>query len=794
MGVALHEKASVVRPGQLLLLAVLTALGGIATGLYLPAFPAIALEYGTDAMGVQLTYWLYLLGFGVGQVIFGPLSDRFGRRRPLLISSGVFLIASVLVALAPTLSFMAVARIAQAIGAAGGVVISRAIVADQESGLALARKINLMMSLSMFAPVVAPLLGSIVLMYFPWNLTLWLIVPIGIVVLLGVVLTIPETLSPQCRRSRIEMGNLARVFRNRQYTCYVLISATASAALFAYMGASSFIYQNTLEYSVLGYGIVYGVNALGMVGFAYLSALLAKRGVQPAKTLGVGICILAAGSISMFVVPQAALPIAAGLYATGTIAAGLLAVIPIVAAAIAAMIGLQWLTWLRFTYTIGTDDIRVEQGILGREARSVPYERIQDVSLEQKLLPRLFGLAEVKFETGSGGSDEIVLAYVSAEEAERLRRLVRERRESAALPDTADPAGQDHENEAGQVLFAMNDGRVLTFGMFEFSLVIFAVLLGAAQQFDFLLPFDIWEWENWGAIFAGQREWIEHSGRTVQALAVIGGLLGVIALGSVTGIVRTFAREYGFVLERTTRGFRRRRGLFNRSDVTLPVHRVQAARVGTRLIRRCFGWYSLKFDSLARDSAGSSSHAVAPFAQLQEIRPLLRAAGIELPADDLAWRRPMPDPWIVDAIVLVGIVLAVGAGVSFFQETLLPFALALIAAVLSFVPTFGPIIALVPALLVGLLQGPTTALYVLGIYLGAEFVDNYIVSPALQRFVLTLPPALVIVTQVLLGLLVGEIGLLVAAPLVAAVVPLVRVLYVEGFIEGGDTTKAENAS
>lgn len=377
---------------------------------------------------------------------------------------------------------------------------------------------------------------------------------------------------------------------------------------------------------------------------------------------------------------QAALPIAAGLYATGTMAAGLLAVIPIVAAAIAAMIGLQWLSWLRFTYTVGADDIRVEQGILGREARSVPYERIQDASIEQKLLPRLFGLAEVKFETGSGGSDEIVLAYVSVAEAERLRKLVRERREDAVLLGTAEEPDPDREEEGGQVLFAMNERRVLTFGLFEFSLVIFAVLLGAAQQFDFLLPFDIWEWDNWAAMFAGQREWIEHSGRTVQAIALVGGLLGVIALGIVTGVARTFAREYGFLLERTARGFRRRRGLFNRSDVTLPVHRVQAARVGTRLIRRCFGWHSLKFDSLARDSAGSSSHSVAPFAQLQDIRPLLRAAGIEPPTDDLAWRRPMPDPWIVDATILAGIILAAGAGFSLFRESSLPFALALIAA------------------------------------------------------------------------------------------------------------------
>lgn len=379
---------------------------------------------------------------------------------------------------------------------------------------------------------------------------------------------------------------------------------------------------------------------------------------------------------------RAALPIAVGLYASGAIAAGILAVLPLVAAAIAIMIGLQWLHWLRFTYVTGPEDIRVEHGILGRQARSVPYERIQDVSVEQKLLARLFGLAEVRFETGSGGSDEIVLAYVSATEAERLRRLVRERRENAAVPDTG-RADSPREEEGGRMLFSMDEGRILTFGLFEFSLVVFAVLLGAAQQFDFLLPFDIWEWGNWAAMFAGQREWIEHSGRTVQTLAAFGGLLGVIALGSVTGVARTFAREYNFLLERTPRGFRRRRGLFNRSDVTLPVHRVQAARVGTRPIRRYFGWYSLKFDSLARDNAGSSSHVVAPFARLDEIWPLLRAAGIEPPDNGLTWRRPLPDPWIVDAALLIGLILVAGAGAALFRISLLPFALALIGAGLA---------------------------------------------------------------------------------------------------------------
>lgn len=142
--------------------------------------------------------------------------------------------------------------------------------------------------------------------------------------------------------------------------------------------------------------------------------------------------------------------------------------------------------------------------------------------------------------------------------------------------------------------------------------------------------------------------------------------------------------------------------------------------------------------------------------------------------------------------------MLVTAGIIFTGLMLLglPFALSLavIAALLAFVPTFGPILSLIPALLIGFLQSPTTALIVLGIYLGAQFIDNYIVSPLLQREMLSLPPALIISAQVVLGVLVGQVGLLIAAPLVAALVPLVRVLYVDAILEPGVTDPAVDSA
>jgi putative membrane protein len=364
---------------------------------------------------------------------------------------------------------------------------------------------------------------------------------------------------------------------------------------------------------------------------------------------------------------RGALPAAAVLI--GTSAMGALMVAGAVAGVALFSFAIAWLKWRRLTYTTGSEDIRVEQGLLERSARSVPYERIQDVSIEQKWLPRLFGLAEVKFETGAGGKEEIVLAYLSLEEGERLRELVRERKDGAA---SAVEAGQA-EPVVSEVLFAMDNRRVALFGVFEFSLVVFAVLLGAAQQFDFLMPFDLWDGANWRRWLAGGEAQLAGIGVAARVAGVAAALSGLVLLGLVTGVARTFARDYGFRLERTAKGFRRRRGLFNRSDVLIPVHRVQAVIVRTGLIRRRFGWHALDFVSLAQDGGtGSSDHAAAPFARLEEIWPLVCAAGIEPPADDIGWRRPSARPWVYDTILHGLFFAALGTGGAVMASTTLP--------------------------------------------------------------------------------------------------------------------------
>ncbi|MEM1052069.1 MAG: PH domain-containing protein [Pseudomonadota bacterium] len=353
---------------------------------------------------------------------------------------------------------------------------------------------------------------------------------------------------------------------------------------------------------------------------------LEARNTDP-KTVIVGLLASAQNAI---------LPTIAITFGTG--GTGLLVAVPIGAAIIAIGTLISYVGWKRLTYTIGTSDIRVESGVLSRSARSVPYERIQDVSLEQKLLPRLLGLVAVKFETGAGGGEDLSLSYLTEESGEELRQLVRERRDNQEAVSTGAAAAENSAIEHAEALFTMGPRRLLTFGLFEFSLAVFAVLAGLFQYADSFFDIDFWEPEFWQSLVEDYGFDFAALDGTIQVVGVVASLTALFLIGSLTGMVRVFMREWGFLLERTARGFRRRRGLFTRTDVVMPIHRVQGVKIGTRLIRYRFGWHSLSFVSLAQDM-GASSHVVAPFAKLHEIAPIATVAGFSLPNDEADWRR-----------------------------------------------------------------------------------------------------------------------------------------------------------
>lgn len=330
------------------------------------------------------------------------------------------------------------------------------------------------------------------------------------------------------------------------------------------------------------------------------------------------------------------LPMAAALFGTQGWRGGVAFVLPLFAAAVGITFLVSWIAWRQFRYQLGDSDIRVERGLFSRTARSVPYERIQDVSLEQAFVPRLFGMAEVKFETGAGGKDELRIQYVTEAEGAALRETVRARK-IGDVP-TAE-IGDAVPQEPHRLLFAMDNRRLVTFGLFEFSLVVFAVLAGATQQFDFLLPFEIWDTRAWMSLLASPGEWLQTLGFAAQAIGAAIAFVTLALVGLLTGLARTALRDYGFRLEETPKGLRRRRGLLTRTDVVMPVHRVQALKVTTGIVRRHFGWHGLSVVSLAQD-AKAGNHVVVPFAQMDEIAPVVGVTGFELPPAGTAWRRP----------------------------------------------------------------------------------------------------------------------------------------------------------
>lgn len=356
-----------------------------------------------------------------------------------------------------------------------------------------------------------------------------------------------------------------------------------------------------------------------------------------------------------------ALPLAAAAIGTGAWREANLAVAATVAAILVLTAGFSWLAWRHHRYAIGSDDFRVERGLLNKTLRAVPYDRIQDVSLHEGPVARLLGLVEVRFDTGAGGKEEVRLAYVSRAQGEALRQTVRARKAGGAAVTVAAPTATAESGES-RLLFRMGPRRLVLFGAFEFSLVVFAALFGAVDQLDALLPFNIWDGRSWWQLLEGPGHVLVQLGLAVQIIGALLALATLATVGLATGIVRTVLRDWGFRLEDTERGLRRRRGLLTRTDTVMPVKRVQALTITTGFLRRCLGgWHGLEAISLAQDEK-STSHAIAPFATLAEIAAIAPATGFALPGADLAWHRSSSRFHLDRALlVLVPLVLVTAA-------------------------------------------------------------------------------------------------------------------------------------
>ncbi len=295
--------------------------------------------------------------------------------------------------------------------------------------------------------------------------------------------------------------------------------------------------------------------------------------------------------------------------------------------------------WLTFEYRIGDHELRIDQGLLSRSSRAIPFDRVTDVDIEQGPIHRLFGLARVRMETGATAAakdEEGVLDTVSLARAEAIRDFVRARKRGAGV--AAIPIAQGDAVD-GAPTFAMDLRRVATLGLFNFSLAILAALFGASQTFGNVLNFDPFSRSFWMDLFANSGP-LRDLVMLHQAIAVTGGAILLIVIGIATGLVRTLLTDYGFRLDRTETGFRRRRGLLTLTDVTIPDRRVQASMLVTGPIRRTFGWFALKLQSLAMD-AKHADHVVGPLVRFDEAAAIQQSLDRPISPEEALWT-PLP--------------------------------------------------------------------------------------------------------------------------------------------------------
>ncbi len=265
----------------ILILGALSAFGPLAIDFYLPAFPAMALAFGTDEQHVQLTLAAYFLGLSLGQLAYGPISDRFGRRVPLLSGVGLFTLASLACAYAPSLEWLIAARFVQALGGCAGMVISRAVVADKCDAVGSAKVFSQLMLVMGLAPILAPMLGGLLVNTSGWQSIFLVLTGFSALAALAVALGLPESMPAHVPRQPLSgaLRQYARLVKDRVYLGHALTGGIAIAGMFAYIAGSPFVFIKLYGVPAEHFGWLFGTNAAGFILVAQVNArLLAKRG------------------------------------------------------------------------------------------------------------------------------------------------------------------------------------------------------------------------------------------------------------------------------------------------------------------------------------------------------------------------------------------------------------------------------------------------------------------------------------------------------------------------------------
>jgi len=292
------------RPGTFALtalLAALSAVGPLTTDMYLPSLPDIVRLLGATTADGQLTISAYLVGFAVGQVVYGPLSDRHGRKPVLIGAIALYCFASLLCALSVSIHMLIAARALQAFGGCGGIVLARAVVRDLYSGSRAGRELSLIGSVMALAPVLAPIGGGILQAAFGWRSVFFTLVLAGLSGMVTIWLLLPETLALRAAEP-VSFGSILKsyrvVARDAAYLAYSGLATTSYAGLFAWISASSFVLQNIYGLTPFNFALVFAVGSLGyMVGATLAARLVVPLGID--GTIGIGSVAMALGGIAM---------------------------------------------------------------------------------------------------------------------------------------------------------------------------------------------------------------------------------------------------------------------------------------------------------------------------------------------------------------------------------------------------------------------------------------------------------------------------------------------------------------
>ncbi len=274
------------RARLLVILGALSAFGPLTTDVYLPALPALAHHFQTTVSSVQLTLTACVLGLAIGQVLIGPVSDTLGRRRPLLTGLAVFTLASIACAVAPAVWILDVARLVQGLSGAAGLVISRAIVRDLYGGTEAARFFSTLGAVISIGPIVAPAIGGGILLFVAWPGVFVFLAIVGAALFAAVLLGTEETLPRRRRRPaslKLALSTYRELLTHRRFMAYALSAALAFAALFAYISASSFVYQRVFGVSAQVYGLLFGLNGLAILASNVVNGRLVR--VHPPAVL-----------------------------------------------------------------------------------------------------------------------------------------------------------------------------------------------------------------------------------------------------------------------------------------------------------------------------------------------------------------------------------------------------------------------------------------------------------------------------------------------------------------------------